>query len=159
MEHIFECYGGLLLDACAMAMLLLLVFGLSDPEGNRGVLNMIGAQLPAAGSWDSHSIDFQEFRKECEREAPAILYMKHGPVSTGRWMVSELIKAYDASGKEIPVRIQEVRGPDGVEVTESCDGETTELDFMHAGIYSFIVSASDARRKKSVCEIRIPVNV
>lgn len=159
MEQIFECYGRFLLDACAVVLLLLLVFGLSGPEGTRGALNMIGRHLPAVGSDGPNSYDFDEFIRESRREAPLIIYTKRGPVSTGSWFLSDFIKAYDASGKEIPVRIQSVRGPDGTEITEKWDRETAELDFVKAGIYSFTVSASDALRKKSVCVIRIPVNM
>ena len=51
MKQVIEIYGKFLLEAVSVAALVLfLLTGIHDSEGNRGIFQMIGAKLPTGSS-------------------------------------------------------------------------------------------------------------
>ncbi len=159
MKQVIESYGMFLLDAVLIGLLfLLLSVGIKDDEGNRGVFSVIGAGLEAAETENKVYREFDVFLNEAGREAPTIIYQNTGIVYTGVFVVSDQIKARDADGVKLPVRLLAVSTPGTDGMFSPVPSETEEVEFINPGIYRLKVTAVDARRKRTTVIIPVPVN-
>lgn len=156
MEQIIRQYGRFLLEAAVLAALMWLLFaGLSDTQGNRGILAIAGTGF-AVGETISPRVDVACFERECEGSAPTISYVAEGILYTGEYAVEEILSAVDGAGNPIPVRIEAVSHPRGGVRTYTAD--TRSIAFDERGIYTLCTSAVDAANRKIVCRFTIPVN-
>lgn len=156
MEQIIRQYGKFLLEAAVVTVLMWLLFaGLSDTQGNRGILAIAGTGL-AAEETISQRVDVACYGRESEGSAPAISYVVEGILYTGEYPVEEILSAVDGAGNPIPVRIESVGHPSGNVQTYTAD--TGSIAFDERGIYTLCASATDASNRKSVYRFTIPVN-
>lgn len=159
MEQIGSVYGKFILEGIAVICLIVFLFwGISDSDGNVGILEMIGGNLPEINEeYDSYT-DFKEgYAEESNKDAPKITFAA-GAVDTGKIKLSQIIKAVDYSGNEIKLVIMSIKNMENVELIENCNLETTEIDLTNAGVYSVLVKATDDGNRTTECRIKIPVN-
>lgn len=156
MEQIIRQYGRFLLEAAVLGALMWLLFaGISDTQGNSGILAIAGTKI-AAEEISPRRVDAACYERECEISAPAISYVAEGILYTGEYQMEEILSAADSAGNTVPVRIKSVRGPRGDVQTYTTD--IGKVVFEERGIYTLCVSAADASNRKSVCRFTIPVN-
>ena len=160
MKYIIDVYGRVLLSGIAVAMLLLLLlFGIQDSAGNRGIFQMIGANLKIEEKDYREYSDFEFYRNECEKELPRIAYEQDGMLYAGEEIpVTDFIKASDGEGNPLGLRVLKVKYASGRDMTECFHGDSGSIMFPEAGIFQFIVAAKDVSGKKYTCEISVPVN-
>ena len=140
-------------------LLFCLLFGqIEDRNGNRGVLHIIGANLPME---EQNTIDYEDFavyQREGSKRPPAICFNAAKVLYTGTYQVAQCITAVDNANAELPVCLLGAWDPHGVEVDVTEQAARGELVFEHAGVYIVKVAATDAGNRRTVCLIRIPVN-
>lgn len=159
MKQVLEIYGKFLLDAVVVILLLiLLLFQITDADGNKGVFELIGNYLQSDVQEGVKYADFDVYKTECDRAKPVISYIGTEHTDTGVHVLTEYISAVDSEGNQIPFQVVNVIGPDGTELTEYVKEDYQEVSFITPGIYTVSVSARDIWNKKTVCTIRIPVN-
>ena len=152
MEKIMDEYGRFALDLLAMGLLLAYLFGtVTDAEGHRGILEIIGAQIAV---WDTDYTAYQDFDK------PVIEYIADKPMMLGDNRVADYIAASAWDGAELPfliIRVEDWRGTE-VDLNGVYNEADNSLNFSNPGIYKVRVVASDAGNRKTECDIRIPVS-
>lgn len=159
MKQIIQTYGTYLLEAAVLLSVVAVLFwGITDGDGNRGALQIAGSMLPLNEQQEGESGDFAVYEAESGKEPPTIFCIGTEPLPTGRHAVSGCIRAKDRYGTELPLRILGIENPQGEEILDNYDRESTELDFAQPGIYTFRVLAVDGSNRRSECLIRIPVN-
>lgn len=157
MEQIIKSYGKILLDMLVLGCLLSVLFGgLTDDAGNEGILHIIGAHF-AAEEQEVERTDLQVYVTEGKIPPPRIFYAGESAILTGRRRLAEYIKATDAEGKNLQIQLLAVLDESGRQI-ENCNFETTGVEFQMPGIYTVQIAAVDERRKKNVCQIRLPVS-
>lgn len=159
MKQIIDIYGRFLLAGAVLVLLAgLLLVGITDENGNKGMLRIAGARIAAKQTDEKEYIDFKEgYQNESKRAAPIILYEgRH--LKTGWNRLSDSIKAYDDAGRELKIRVTSIIDMSGTEWIEQYLADTSEFYFETQGIYTIGVSAIAENRKETVCRIRIPVN-
>lgn len=156
MEQVIRIYGKFLLEAAVVAALILLLFaGITDGQGNRGILHMAGAVLKEEESL-SERIDMACYRDECVRSAPVITYTVEGMLCIGEYPIDGLFAARDDRGTVLSLRVRSICSPHGGK--QEYTSELEQIRFDERGIYTVCVSATDAWNRTCVCEFRIPVN-
>lgn len=156
MEQIIRQYGRFLLEAAVFAVLMWLLFaGITDEEGNRGILRILGAEVEIEEEIPER-VDVSCYEQECEVSAPVISYTAEGILYTGEYQVAEILSAVDSTGNPLTVRVKSVSHPRGGVQTYTADVES--IVFQERGIYTLCAMAVDASNRKAVCEFTIPVN-
>lgn len=158
MKIITEQYGKMLLDLLVVASLMLLLFSqVTDDKGNRGIFQIMGAQLPAETEQD-FSHEFDVYAKESQKPAPVIAASYGGTLVVGEYPLEELVSAVDWEGTALEVQLMSVSfaAGSGEAVEHECN--TKSMLFEEAGIYTLRVMAVDAGMRRTVSLIRVPVN-
>lgn len=163
MKQILEAYGEFLLDGVTVTLLFLLVFlKMTDTNGNQGILKMVGATLQTESekeeSLGQRYSDFRVYQTEGKKAKPVITFKGEGALTAGSHDVSDFIKAVDDAGHELPVKIIEIIGPAGTDLDKEELLEQKKIRFPGPGTYTMRVTAVDAANRKTISEIRLPVN-
>lgn len=159
MRQIIEAYGKFLLDALVVVLLMGFLFAtVTDDAGNRGIFQIIGANLETGGNDYSSYTDFDVYEAESKKSAPAITYDASVLAGTGRNRLDSFIRASDDTGKELPFYVTSIQSPGHEELIASYQPDTSEIEFLEPGIYTVELWAVDALYKKTAGRIRIPVN-
>lgn len=159
MEQVVRNYGSALLNILAVGLLMLYLFStVTDEAGNQGILNIIGANIQTEEINYQDYTDFTVYAEESVKEAPSIIYDASATMSVGINKITDYIKAADYAGNEISVKVDSIQNPYQVELINTYNPDTAEVELSQPGIYIMEVSAVDDIHKKSVCRIRIPVN-
>lgn len=154
MEQIIKNYGGFLLDAMVLVVLMTLLFmQTTDAEGNRGILHIIGAGIETDGIDYAAYTDIDTYMTESSKPAPVISFDGNSIIHVGNINLADYIKAMDCTGAELQIRVLAVTDSTGAELPCS-----DTINFSRAGIYSVTVTAVDAWNKRTTSEIRIVVN-
>lgn len=159
MEQIVKEFGGFFIDGIVLVLLLILVFtGLRDENGNVGAFGIVGANLEIENMNYSVYTDFSEtYKMESEKNAPQIKYSGSN-LKAGVNKMSDHIKAVDYEGKALIVRVISIKSPDGREIIDSYNQDTTEISLNFVGVYGFTVVVSDDINQSLKATIQIPVN-
>ena len=159
MEQIGSVYGKFILEGIAVVCLTgFLFWNISDNDGNVGMLEIMGSNLPKIDEeYDSYTDFKQVYNEESNKDAPKISFIT-GAVDTGKIKLSQIIKAVDYSGNEINLVVMSIKNMENVELIENCNLETTEIELTNAGVYSVLVKATDDGNRTTECRIKIPVN-
>lgn len=155
MKEIIEQYGKMLIESLILGMLLLLIFaGVEDEDGNKGVLQIIGAGIHEVPNDYTSYTDFDTYEADSYKSAPEIEY------SGGNFLIGELnlcdyITATGYAGNEVPIKI--------ISVVEQSGRELPVIDeqrvyFNTAGVYVVTIKAVDNTKKETISTIKIPVN-
>ena len=154
MEKIMDEYGRFALDLLAMGLLLAYLFGtVTDAEGHRGILKIMGAQIAV---WDTDYTAYQDYdvyEAEAQKDKPVIEYIADKPMTLGDNRVADYIA-------ELPfliIRVEDWRGTE-VDLNGVYNEADNSLNFLNPGIYKVRVVASDAGNRKTECDISIPVS-
>lgn len=160
MKQIMEAYGRFLLAGAAFVLVFSLVFfQIRDGEGNRGALNIIGAGLSVSGTDYAGYVDFNSYLAEGGKGMPSIVYEYAGKLYAGEDMpAADFIKARDASGQTLALRILEVTDHLGNDLTSCYDKTTGEICFPDGGVYEIRAAVKDAAEKAVTCSVAVPVN-
>ena len=159
MKQVIEIYGKFLLEAVSVAALVLfLLTGIHDSEGNRGIFQMIGAELPVGSFADENYIDSEIYGQESRKKMPVIRFETEDIIKKGKQKLSDYIIAEDYAANRLAIRILCIKDPEQMDITGDYKGDTTEILFPEAGIYTVTVEAKDDANRKSVNVIKIPVN-
>ena len=159
MKQLFDIYGKFLLEAAIVVTLILLLFaGISDENGNRGMLKMIGAKIPVNSVDYSSYTDYDSYQTESTKEAPVIHLQLQTMIKKGSCKLSDCILAEDYAANPLSIKVISVKAPDDMDITGNCNLETTEIVFEQPGVYTVTVSAKDDANRKRVKVIKIPVN-
>ena len=159
MEQIGSLYGKFILEGIVVVCLAgFLFWNISDTDGNAGILEIIGSNLPKIDEkYDSYT-DFKEvYKEESNKDAPKI-FLIAGAVDIGKIKLSQIIKAVDYSGREIKLAVMSIKNMQNEELIENYNLETMEIDLTNAGVYSVLVKATDDGNRTTECQIKIPVN-
>lgn len=159
MQQMIRTYGKLLLELLILGLLMVLLFStVVDEKGNRGILNIIGANLQTGETdYDTYA-DFDVYMEESRKEAPVIMYETSGTMSTGQVKLTDYIGAYNQAGERLPLKVISIRSSDGAELLDTYNPDTSEIEIMQPGIYIIELSAVDEINKRTTCQIRMPVN-
>lgn len=153
MEQIIHSYGRFFISCVVLAALLYLCFG--DSEGARWSVRKeaAGHFTPVEETTDDK--DFEMLNVEGSYAAPKIVWKYAGALDTETYELSELAEASDYEGRSLVVKVEEVTGgaEDGALLEEG-----NRLHFFRRGIYTLRLTAVDAERRKTTCEVRLPVN-
>lgn len=156
MEQIIRNYGKVLLEGVVAALLLLLILSqIRDGDGNRGIFQIVGAQIGSESTDYRAYTDFDVYETDASKAPPVIRYLGENQIQVGECCLSDYIEAESCSGTKLPIKIVEVFDQSGAEV--ACE-EEMKVVFAEAGIYTIKVQAIDERNKRTVRLIRIPVN-
>ena len=159
MKQVIEIYGKFLLEVVSMAALvLLLLTGISDSEGNRGLFQMVGAKLPVGSFADENYPDLKIYEQESSKQQPTVYFRSATMIKKGKRKLSDYIIAEDYAANQLPIRILCVKNPEETEITGECDNDTTEILFAESGIYTVTVAAKDDGNRKTIKVVKIPVN-
>lgn len=159
MKQVFDIYGKFLLEAAVVVTLIVLLFvGISDGNGNRGIPRMIGAKIPLSSIDYGGYTDYNSYQSESSKEAPDIHFQFQEMLEKGSCKLSDYILAEDYAANPVQIKIVSIIAPDGTDVTENCNLDTTEIVFEESGIYTVTVSAKDNANRKRVKTLNIPVN-
>lgn len=160
MKQVMDSFGKFILEAIVLIIFIALLFtSVTDDSGNKGILNIIGAQLQTGGTDYYSYADFNVYETESKKEAPVISYNGAGTtLYTGSIILSDYIKAVDQTGNEIPVKVLSIRNQDDIELIDTYNPDTTEIILSQPGIYTIKLSAVDAINKKTVGRFHLPVN-
>lgn len=159
MEQVLKEYGKLLLEMLAMGLLVTLLFStVRDDAGNQGIFEIVGANLQTGDrDYDGYA-DYDRYIEESKKEAPVIVYDDAVTMIVGVNKVTDYIRAFDFAGKELPIKVCSIKNPYDVDLIDTYDPDTAEIEFSQPGIYIMELSVVDGVNKKSVRQIRIPVN-
>ena len=154
MKQVIEVYGKFLLEAVGVAALaLLLLVGIRDTEGNRGIFQMVGAKLPVESYFDA-----EIYKSESEKQPPTIRLQLETMIKTGTQKISDYLIAEDYDANLLPIKILCVINPEGTDITGDCNSDTTEILFPEPGIYTVTLAAKDDGNRKTIKVVKIPVN-
>lgn len=161
MEKIMDEYGRFALDLLAMGLLLAYLFGtVTDAEGHRGILEIMGAQITVWNTDYTAYQDYHTYEAEAQKENPVIEYIATEPMALGENRAADYIAASAWNGAELPfliIRVEDWRGTE-VDLNGVYNEADNSLNFSNPGIYKVRVVASDAGNRKTECDIRIPVS-
>ncbi len=159
MKQVIEVYGKFLLEAAGVAALaLLLLVGIRDTEGNRGIFRMVGAKLPVESTVVEDYLDAEIYKSESAKQPPAIRLQLEAMIETGTQKISDYLIAEDYDANLLPIKILSVINPEGTDITGDCNPDTTEILFAKPGIYTVTVEAKDDGNRKTIKVVKIPVN-
>ncbi len=159
MKQVIEVYGKFLLEAVGVAALaLLLLVGIRDTEGNRGIFQMVGAKLPVESIVVEDYFDAEIYKSESEKQPPTIHLQLETMIKTGTQKISDYLIAEDYDANLLPIKILSVINPEGTDITGDCNPDTTEILFAKPGIYTVTVAAKDDGNRKTIKVVKIPVN-
>lgn len=160
MEHIMEQYGRAILTGIIVVILLtVLFFTVKESEGNEGVLNIIGSHVRTEGTDYASYRDFDNMKEEGQKSKPVIESVFTAPAVVNReYDLSELIKASDYNGADLPLIVDKITARDGTETGYSFDAGTGKITFQEKGSYECTVKAIDDGKRSTVATIEIPVN-
>lgn len=159
MKQVIEVYGKFLLEAVGVAALaLLLLVGIRDTEGNRGIFQMVGAKLPVESIVVEDYFDAEIYKSESEKQPPTIRLQLETMIKTGTQKISDYLIAEDYDANLLPIKILSVINPEGTDITGDCNPDTAEILFAKPGIYTVTVAAKDDGNRKTIKVVKIPVN-
>lgn len=156
MEQIIHIYGKALLAILITGILIgWIFFGMEDDSGNRGIFQIAGARVETGIADPKDYAEFDNFLTEGSYEKPVISYIAAGSLHTGQQDLRNSIRAVDYAGNQLQIKILNCKNPADV-LLESCNGESVYF-FSEPGIYTVEVMAMDEGRRKTACQIKIPV--
>lgn len=158
MEKILKEYGPFLLAGFILVMLLAVILsGITDEDGNRGIFRIIGAKLDVESADYASYTDFDTYQAEAGKSFPEIAFNGAVGVYTGVMALSDYVKAVDFAGAALPVTFVGLEDISGNDLSGSYNPGTGEITFSEPGIYCLTVSATDSGNRKAVKSISIPV--
>lgn len=159
MKLVIEQYGKFILEAIVIIALMSIIFSsLTDNEGNKGIFAVTGAQIKIDGVDYSAYTDFRGvYKMESEKEKPKISF-ESGRLTIGTYALSNYIKAVDYAGNTLRLKVISIKAPDGREIVESYNQNTTEVSLLQAGVYTVTLLAVDDGNNTTKTIIQIPIN-
>lgn len=159
MQEIIRAYGKFLFSAVTVALLLSLLFGtITDENGNRGIFNIVGAYLDIGAQEKWSYQEFLTLQTENVKPAPEIYFDGSGGFETGSILLTQYLTAVDYLGNPLAVKVLRVQNPSGQDIIENYQADSGWLSLPVEGIYTIEVSATDSCNKRTVTQVRIPVN-
>ena len=159
MRLVIEHYGKFMLESIVVTALMILIFtGVTDAKGNRGIFTVTGEHI-SVENIDYHTYtDFKgTYKSESEKDAPKISFSS-GRLSLGVHCLSSYIKAVDYGGNLLSITVLSIKAPDGSEVVDTYNQNTTEITFSQEGVYVLTIMAQDEGNRLTKTMIQIPVN-
>ena len=158
MEKILKEYGPFLLAGFVLVMLLTVILsGITDEDGNRGIFLVIGAKLEVESADYTSYTDFDTYQAEAGKSLPEIVFEGGTGVYTGVVALADYVRAVDFAGAALPINFVGLEDIFGNDLSGSYDPGTGEITFSGPGIYCLTVSATDSGNRKAVKSISIPV--
>lgn len=153
MEQIIQSYGRFFIACAVLIAVLYLCMGAGDGTRWSVRKEAAGYFTPVEEAADDE--DFRVLNVEGSYEAPEIIWKHAGALDTDIYEIAELAEASDYAGRNLEIKIEEVTGEteDG-----ACLEDGNKLHFFRRGIYTIRLTAVDAERRKTCCEVRLPVN-
>lgn len=160
MKYIIETYGKALLEGTIITLVLVLVlFNIKDNEGNKGILKIIGAQLPVEennyeiyGDFDSYASEGAKMPPNISFDYSEMLYAEED-IS-----IQTFIKTSDYAGGQPELRVYKIMDSFGNDITFCYNSNTGNIYFPQKGIYELELAVKDSASKKYTCTILVPVN-
>lgn len=159
MEAILKNYGKFLIaGVCLVLLLALLLVGITDEQGNRGIFKIIGARLAVSGTDYTAYSDFDTYGIESEKSYPEITFDGLAGMNVGVRKITDYVTAVDFAGTALPIRFVKFEDAMGNDLTDTVNAATMEIPFPAPGIYKVTVAAIDNENRKTVTDICVPVN-
>lgn len=155
LKQIVKAYGKMFLAIIVVvAVFSLILWNVEDGQGNKGILAIIGAQLPSGEERSGEEYD--AYSIEAAKDAPTILFWLPEKFIVGTYELDSFIEAYDCDGNAVNYVLSGVTSPNGTDWTET--EQLTAISFSVSGVYEIEVTATDSNNRTSVRRIRVPVN-
>ena len=159
MKLVIEHYEKFILEGMVAVALMVLIFtGLTDGAGNKGIFAVTGAQIqvdavdyPSYGDFkDTYKAESESINPKISSECPRLV--------AGTHTLSSYIKAEDNTGQALDIKISSIKSPEGVELIDAYNQDTTEIVLSEPGLYVVTVSAVDGCNRMTKRAVHLPVN-
>ena len=158
MKNIFKQYIDTILTALALVIVLSLIFvKVQDQNGNTGILNIIGANIPTYTEHYENYSDFPVFETEAAKPSPVFDYVTQNQMYTMENLVANYIEAKGYEGNKLNIKILKISDADGNDCSDLYNPDTGMIVFSLPGTYVIRAQAVDDINKKTVVDIKVPV--
>lgn len=156
MKQVIVTYGKFLISGVVLIAIFLVLSNVKDDVGNKGALHILGARIHTEDmKYDTYT-DFDVVITEANIEKPIISYIGgENVLHVGTVSLADIIKATDADGNMLSINVLTILNPVNEEVAFD---ENKVINCTMPGIYTVTVSAVDMHNKKTVREIKFPIN-
>lgn len=172
MKELMKQYGGFVLAGVVLLVLLILLFsGVTDEQGNRGIIKIVAAKLDTEGTDYAAYTDYDTYKTESTKTAPEITYQDIGYFPVGTVNFLQHVTATDYAGRRLSnagsvvddaekgsgyLKITNLEDASGNDLSANINAETGEITLPEAGIYEVTIRAQDDGYRKSKSVIRVP---
>lgn len=160
MKAIIEQYGKFIMTGTVLAAFWAVIFfGMTDENGNRGIMHVIGANFADIDIDYGAYSDYGTMMSEGQKQKPVITTVANTYMCAGiAYPVANLVKAADYAGHALPVTVDGIQNESGNDVMHIYQADTGKITFPDGGIYEFIVHAVDEGNRSTCVQLKIPVN-
>lgn len=157
MEQIIRTYGRFILDAVALFIIFTLIFvNMTDGEGNKGVINILGAHMQTPSVEYESYTDFDLYAQEAAKPSPQI-ESNAMRMNVGMNQVGDYITATSSSGTPLEVKVLDITDMTGNSQMANYDESSHTVTLPAQGIYTFRVYTIDEVNQRTIVDINIPV--
>lgn len=158
MEKIIKTYGQFILNVIIMLILLTYLFlNITDSEGNRGIMNVLGAHMQTRSIDYASYNDFDTYKTEAVKPAPEINYITSNQMHVGLNSISSYFSTVSPTGIR-SFKVIDISDSFGNSVLAGYDATNQTISFPSAGIYTIRMQAVDEINKKKIVDVRVPVS-
>lgn len=173
MKELMKQYGGIVLAGVVLIVMFVLLFsGITDAQGNRGIIKIVAARLDTEGTDYAAYTDYDTYETESTKTAPEITYQDAGYLPVGTVNFLSNVTATDYAGRTLSnagsavddgerntgyLKITRVEDISGNDLSANINADTGEITFPAAGIYEVTIRAQDDGYRKRTYTIRVPV--
>ena len=160
MKLIMEQYGKFILSGIIIVSLFYAVFlGVSDAYGHRGLLQIMGSDMPDEKVDYSSYQDYTVMTAEAGKGSPQIRCLQNShAVTNTEYSITELVNAADGTGTMLEVKVVKITDTPGNDVSFIYDRTAERLIFPVCGLYTFELCAVDDGNRCTRATVQIPVN-
>lgn len=127
-----------------VVLLILLFFGVTDEQGNRGIIRIVAVRLDTEGTDYAAYTDYDIYETESTKTAPEIIYQDTGYLPVGTVNFLDNVTVTDYAGKSSGyLKIANLEEASSNDLSANINTETGEITFPEAGIYEVTIRAQD----------------
>lgn len=157
MEQIIRTFGRFILDAVALMAVFALIFtNMTDEEGNRGIINILGAHMQTPSIEYVSYTDFDKYSQEAAKSSPRI-ECNALQMTVGTNQVGDFLTATSSSGASLEVEVMDITDIAGNSYMANYDESSNTVTLSAQGVYTFRVCSVDEINQRSIVDINIPV--
>lgn len=165
MKALFEEYSGVVISIfCVISVLGILFFGITDKNGNRGIYNILGAEVNNSSSTEApDNGSYNAMDGYANKTKPTVEQRKTRIVAGTVYNITDLFKVTDSKGddatisKITSITLNDVSGD--VDKTSSYASDTKSITFPGKGTYTIVMKIKDRQTgKRTTISTNVLVN-